>query len=128
MLLDTTFLIDLQKELSGRARSGAMTFLSNHADETAHISLVTWMEFAEGFPDEKAELCQAFLMRFRLLPPTRATPWQASRISRQVRKAGKPIGDHDLWIAATALEHSMPLVTRNTRHFNRAPNLKLLSY
>jgi len=128
MLLDTTFLIDLQKELAGRGRSGAMAFLSTHAQETAHITLVTWMEFAEGFPDEKAELCRAFLRRFRLVAPTRTTAWQASRISRQLRKAGKSIGDHDIWIAATALEHLMPLVTRNTRHFSRVLGLKVVNY
>jgi predicted nucleic acid-binding protein len=35
------------------------------------------------------------------------------------------IPDVDLLIAATALEEDLTLVTRNTRHFERIPDLKL---
>jgi predicted nucleic acid-binding protein len=35
------------------------------------------------------------------------------------------IPDTDLLIAATALAENLTLVTRNVRHFNRIPELKL---
>jgi tRNA(fMet)-specific endonuclease VapC len=38
---------------------------------------------------------------------------------------GTPIGPLDLFIAATALSCGVPLVTNNTREFQRAPDLEL---
>ena len=40
---------------------------------------------------------------------------------------GQMIGGHDLWIAATALSHDMPVVTGNVREFERVPGLRVLS-
>ena len=37
-------------------------------------------------------------------------------------------GPHDLWIAATALQHDIPLVTRNTAQFARIGGIRLESY
>lgn len=128
MLLDTSFLIDLQRELAGGRARGAARFLTHNAEATPWISLVTWMEFAEGYPPEREEACCRFLSRFPLVVPDLAIAWRASRISRALRQAGSPIGDHDLWIAASALERGMPLVTGNPRHFGRIPNLQILTY
>ncbi len=38
------------------------------------------------------------------------------------------VGVHDLWIAACALEHNLPLLTRNAAEFARIPNLKVVDY
>ena len=38
---------------------------------------------------------------------------------------GKPIGDMDIFIAATALENDLILVTGNSKHFSRIPGLKI---
>ena len=128
ILLDTDVLIDLQKEASGRAKTGAGEFLARSDDQTAAISLVTWMEFAEGFADPDDGVCRALLTSFQVLIPDAAIAWRASRVARQLRSAGTPIGDHDLWIAATAQEHGLTLVTRNARHFYWVPGLQVLSY
>ena len=42
-----------------------------------------------------------------------------------LEKAGKPIGNNDLWIAAHALTLGVPLVSNNIREFERVPGLKL---
>ncbi len=128
MLLDTSVLIDLQRELAGARTRGAMRFLSEHPDEVPHISLVTWMEFAEGYPAEREEACRLFLSRFSLILPDPAIGWRASRISRRLREDGAAIGDHDVWIAATALERGMPLITRNAGHFRRVSGLQVFTY
>jgi tRNA(fMet)-specific endonuclease VapC len=86
------------------------------------------MEFAEGFPREKEEHCRVFLSRFQVVAPDFDVAWRASRISRYLRRRGSPVGDHEAWIAATALVRDVPLVTRNPRHFQRIPELRLLSY
>lgn len=127
MLLDTVFLIDPQREMGGGRRRGAVDFLNDHAEATPWISLITWMEFGEGYPPEKEDACRLFLSRFPLVLPDEAIAWRASQISRKLRKRGSTIGDHDIWIAATALERGMPLVTGNPRHFQRIADLEILA-
>ena len=128
MLLDTCVLIDLQRELAGGRVRGASRLLSDHSEATPWISLVTWMEFAEGYPAEREEACRLLLSRFPLILPDPAIAWRASRLSRQLRASGSVIGDHDLWIAATAIERGLPLVTRNPGHFARISELNTLAY
>ena len=36
---------------------------------------------------------------------------------------GRPIGPNDLWVAAHALAHDLPLVTNNLSEFERVPGL-----
>jgi predicted nucleic acid-binding protein len=46
-------------------------------------------------------------------------------------RASLPVGvvvaANDLWIAASAIRHSIPLVTNNRKHFERIPGLNLIS-
>lgn len=44
-------------------------------------------------------------------------------IKNQLEKAGNNIEDFDLLIAATCLAHGCVLITLNTKHFERVPNL-----
>ena len=40
---------------------------------------------------------------------------------------GTPVGANDMWIAACAIRHSIPLVSNNRAHFEGIPNLILIS-
>ena len=42
-----------------------------------------------------------------------------------LEKAGTPIGDMDMFIAATAIEENLTLVTGNIKHFSRIPGIKI---
>jgi tRNA(fMet)-specific endonuclease VapC len=128
VLLDTSFLIDLQRDLKGDRPRGADRFLQARSTEQVCISLISWMEFAEGYGPERREACREFLSRFPLVPPDIPIAWRASRLSRHVREQGGHIGDHDLWIAATALELATPVVTRNVKHFRLIPELQVIVY
>lgn len=44
-----------------------------------------------------------------------------------LRRAGRIMGDLDNLIAATAIRHDLTLITRNVRHFERVPALRLLT-
>ena len=57
-----------------------------------------------------------------VLLPGRETAEQWARLFVQLRRAGTPIPDADLWIAALALEHDLALITRD-RHFEKIPQL-----
>ncbi|PYR99758.1 MAG: VapC toxin family PIN domain ribonuclease [Acidobacteria bacterium] len=44
-------------------------------------------------------------------------------IGVQLRRQGRPIPDNDVWIAATARQHSLTLVTRD-RHFSHVSGIR----
>ena len=46
----------------------------------------------------------------------------------KMRKAGKPMGDADIIIAAFCLVNNYTLVTNNTRHFEGIDGLKLVNW
>ena len=48
-----------------------------------------------------------------------------ARLRDYLTKKGTPIGNMDLMIASQALCYHCILVTNNTRHFSRVPNLRL---
>jgi predicted nucleic acid-binding protein len=57
-----------------------------------------------------------------LLFPGCETAEQYARLFVQLKRAGTPIPDNDLWIAALALEHELVLITRG-RHLAFIPQL-----
>jgi len=59
------------------------------------------------------------------LPVTQAVAERAGTAAAALRHAGRPCGSLDPLLAATALEHSLTLVTRNTRHFEAVPGIAL---
>jgi len=71
---------------------------------------------------------EALLQRFLAKPtvsvllPGRETAEHYARIFVQLKRAGTPVPDNDLWIAALALEHDLILITRD-RHFERIGQL-----
>ena len=57
-----------------------------------------------------------------VLLPARETAEQYARLFVQLKQAGTPVPDNDLWIAALALQHQLTLITRD-KHFERVPQL-----
>jgi tRNA(fMet)-specific endonuclease VapC len=58
----------------------------------------------------------------QVLLPGRQTAEHYARLFVQLKRAGTPIPDNDLWIAALALEHDLTVVTRD-QHFQHIPQL-----
>ena len=50
---------------------------------------------------------------------------QFGRYKALLRREGRPIGDIDLFIAGVASHHGLTVVTNNTAHFDRFPDLAL---
>jgi tRNA(fMet)-specific endonuclease VapC len=46
-------------------------------------------------------------------------------IRADLRRRGQIISDFDILLAATALHYDLTVLSRNIRHFNRIPDLKL---
>ncbi len=64
----------------------------------------------------------AFLAAVGLLALTAGTARHYARLRAELKRAGSPIPENDLWIAALAVEKGWPLATRDA-HFARVPGL-----
>jgi predicted nucleic acid-binding protein len=53
------------------------------------------------------------LSEVRVLETTERTSAVYARVRRQLRSAGTPLPENDVWIAAAAIEHSLPLASRD---------------
>ncbi len=63
----------------------------------------------------------------RTLPVSEAVQLRWLVLMEFGRKRGRTYSQPDLLLAATALEHNLTLVTRNTRDFTSIPDLKLFN-
>lgn len=79
---------------------------------------------AKGAPTQLRTF-NAFCAMSEVLPLTDAIVVRAARIYADLRGRGEPIGDADILIAATALEHGLSVVTNNRRHFERIRELQI---
>lgn len=125
-LLDTCFLIDLNRELKTGAVGNAQRFIESHTKETFAISAITVTEFLEGFAEPA--IGEKLLRPFHWLDLGADTARLAATIRRDLRMRGQMIGDFDIMIAATARTAEIPLVTNNVAHFSRVPDLVIESY
>jgi len=76
-------------------------------------------------PEREQALLDEFLAPFTSLPFDDACAGRCAMLRRELEQAGEVIGPHDLQIAAVALQHSLTLVTHNTREFSRVRALRL---
>ena len=112
--------------LKGRGRVGER--LLAQPPSTIGLPSVVLYELAYGAArsqapsDLKARL-EALLRSLTILPFGEAEARAAARLRVDLEAAGRPIGPHDLLIAATALAQGATLVTRNVREFRRVKGL-----
>jgi len=125
-LLDTCFLIDLQREWVRREPGAATGYLATWREEEFAISVVSALEFLEGYSE--ASDGESFLSPFRQIELTGRACRIGSRVRRVLRQRGELIGDFDILIAATAMNEDAPLVTDNARHFQRVDGLRIENY
>ena len=60
--------------------------------------------------------------RVVVLYPDENTTHHYARIFQQLRRQGTPIPTNDIWIAALAIQHDLPLFSRD-RHFEHLPQI-----
>lgn len=122
LLLDTSFLIELEDELVKRRSGAAIALLEAHPRSAIAISIITLGEFAEGFTDPRA--FGEFVGRFRVVQLSRAIAWRAAMMQASLAKR---LGENDAWIAATALSYGATVVGRE-RAFARVPRLSYVQF
>lgn len=127
LILETTFLVDLERELAAGGDGPAQQFLAGHAEQGLAVTFTIAGELAAGVAGDRRRW-EAFLAPFPVLECTADTCWRYGEVYRYLRLNGLLIGANDLWIAATALAHGRAVVTRNVREYQRVPGLEVVGY
>lgn len=94
------------------------------------ISVITWGELCFGAaksrdPASTHAQLEDFAREVNVLPMPALAARHYGDLRAALQKAGTPIGNNDLWIAAHALAMGVPVVSNNLREFQRVPGLKL---
>lgn len=110
----------------------AAPYLRHLADKTIFISFVTlgelrvWAEMTQPASQRRNEIERA-IRRYAVVPYDEGIAHWYGRIIAQRRRPGRPLASNDAWIAATAVHHSVPLVTHNARDFAGIDGLMIVT-
>jgi len=126
MILDTNALSALaQKEENLIRRLGKAERLA--------ITLISIGEFTYGARQSNARdeierwMREQLLTRVEILFPDLTTAEYYAEIRLELKRSGTPIPANDVWIAALARQHAMPLISLD-RHFDAVKNLTRISW
>lgn len=127
MLLDTNVF-----SYFGKAGDSRAALYRPHVDrKLAALSFVSVGELLYGASKDnwakpKLEKLKARLKSMVIVPYDYEVCETYGRIKAALPK-GRTIADNDLWIAACAVRHSVPLVTHNRKHFDDIKGLIVIS-
>ena len=125
-LLDSDICIYIMNETS----PNALRIFNSASLGDVGMSVITHGELLTGA--NKSNVREKVLSRIQILTevvlplplPEKAAECYGT-IRADLEKKGKPIGGHDLWIAAHAIALDVTLITNNTREFHRVSGLKI---
>jgi len=132
--LDTTILIDLGGRTSPRKEQAARKIEELAAKgQTIVTTRFNVAELYVGIsrshhPKEGEKAVQTLLSRFEILEFSDAAARLFGSITGFLQQMGKPAGDMDVLIAATAMVYGHTLITRNSKHFRHIPHLIVEEY
>jgi tRNA(fMet)-specific endonuclease VapC len=126
-LIDTDWVIHY---LNGR--EDIVQRLDELKEQGLGLSMISLAELYEGIyystdPDGNERDLQDFLQGVNVVGIDEETCKVFGRQRGRLRAAGKTVGDFDLIIGATALQHNAILLTNNRRHFELIEGLQLES-
>ncbi len=113
-LLDTTVLVDVLRGRNNR-RSQLATLVEQ--DHILATSALTLGEVYAGMHPEEAAQTEVFLNSLDCIPVTASIARRAGSLKFSWQQKGRTLTLADMIVAATALEHSLSLVTDNRRDF-----------
>jgi len=104
--------------------------LQEHSPDDFGISAITvaelWFGAAKSSrPQQTRSSVDAFLKPFEILPFAGEAAEEYAEIRLQLERVGRPIGERDLLIAATAKSRRLTVVTHNVREFARVSGLNV---
>ncbi|HET8524926.1 MAG TPA: type II toxin-antitoxin system VapC family toxin [Thermomicrobiales bacterium] len=124
-LVGTNVIIDGLKGISSATETLASLEDAGLAVSTITLAEVYEGAFAQAAPTPHLASARNFLAGFSVLDVPEPVALRFANLRYTLRRQGNLIPDMDLLIAATALEFKLTLLTRNLRHFERVPDLRL---
>lgn len=131
---DTSFLIDLSREVSREKPAGAFELIESlNPSEVLAISVHVACELRAGAelarrPLRELEAIDELLSGFLVAYPDDRFAPMYGRLLASSSRSGRVPASMDLLIATAALMDDAPLVTRNVKDFSRIPGLRVLPY
>jgi predicted nucleic acid-binding protein len=90
------------------------------------LTIVTVFELACGARTEEEEAdVRRLLSAAQVLDLTPAAAWEAARVWRHLRSAGRSLNTADVLTAGCCLAAGLSLLTRDAGHYSRVPGLRL---
>ena len=98
----------------------------------AAIPVIVLGEFRYGIAESRQRSAyeawlESHLPHFDVLLVTAETAVAYAGLRVALKRSGRPIPANDAWIAALALQHRLPVLTRD-RHFDAVPDLERRSF
>jgi len=131
--LDTSFAVDLLREVRRRQPGPAMALRGRLEHEELWISVHVACELLAGaelalHQAEERQRVLAFCDGVQIAFPGEPFALTYGRLLASLQRTGRTIGTMDLLIATAAVVDKAPLVTRNTKEFSRVPGLEVVAY
>lgn len=130
--LDTTFLVEHWRNRR-KPQHRTNQFMRANDGEDWVVPLPVAGEFLEGAeyisPGRLRETLD-YIRQYTIAVPSLDTAIHYAKIVSHLRRE-KLLGGgskFDFWIAAVAVQHGAPLATRNVKHFEMVPGLRLAAY
>ncbi|WP_406678006.1 PIN domain-containing protein [Neomoorella carbonis] len=118
VLVDTDFLIDLNRGKGNKWRRRAEKLLLEINSADLFVSNITVTEFVTGIPREKQEEAQHMLQQlYYYIAPTCEEAILAGTLRQEWLRKGYSLSIADVTNAALAISRKLVLVTRNTKHY-----------
>lgn len=123
MVIDTTTFIEhLRKK---NKSSSELSKIPN--DSILFVSAVTVFELLMGASDPQKKVdVDEILSSILIIDLDKQVAEKAAEIYRELKKKNLLIEFRDIFIAATALTHNLPIKTLNLKHFGRIEGLELV--
>ncbi len=121
--LDTSVLIDFYRK---KDKSKTWLYKLSLKYSLFAVTSVTVFEIFMGSDDLQNDFWSEFFQRNVILPFDSNAAKRAVIIDKELKAQRKRIDIPDLFIAACAMEHDMPLATLNLKHFQRISKLEIV--
>lgn len=128
LILDSNFVITAERESRKGIIGRTDAFFALYPEETYYLPFSVTGELAAGDSAVPRSRWESLCKPYATLPWSKEVAWQYGEIYRALKARGRLIGSNDLWIAATALTHNLPLVTNDVDEFDRVQGLTVLPY
>jgi predicted nucleic acid-binding protein len=119
-------LIRLERESRLGIMGTASQFLASLPETRLCITPTIAGEFGCGVLMADRPVWDEAILPYELLSIDVESAWHFGEIYRHLSSQGNLIGTNDLWIAATAQSHDLPIATGNVDEFRRVPKLQVL--